>query len=71
MEKRLISTGKDYTEMLPIFRNLVLKSGVQKGDALMWAGCPGTVIRHGHLFQLERRSALKVSAVHKDFRILS
>lgn len=41
-EKKLISAGKDYTDMLPIFRNLVLKSGVKKGDSLIWAGCPGT-----------------------------
>lgn len=41
-EKRLISVGKDYTEMLPMFRNLVLRSGAKKGDCLIWAGCPGT-----------------------------
>ena len=41
-EKKSISVGKDYTEMLPMFRDLVLKSGVKKGDGLMWAGCPGT-----------------------------
>ena len=42
MGKNLITVGKDYTDMLPIFRNLVLKAGVKKGDHLIWAGCPGT-----------------------------
>ena len=41
-EKKQLSVGKDYTEMVPMFRDLVLKSGVKKGDSLMWAGCPGT-----------------------------
>lgn len=42
MGKKLITVGKDYTDMLPIFRKLVLKAGVKKGDHLIWAGCPGT-----------------------------
>ena len=41
MEKKLISMGKDRTEMLSIFRDLVVKSGAKNGDHLMWAGCPG------------------------------
>ncbi len=39
--KKVISTGADYTYMLPIFRELVLKSGVKEQDNLIFAGCPG------------------------------
>ena len=42
MEKNIITAGNDYTFMLPIFRDLVLKSGAKEGDNLIWAGCPGT-----------------------------
>ena len=42
MEKNIITTGNDYTSMLTIFRDLVLKSGAKQGDNLIWAGCPGT-----------------------------
>lgn len=42
MEKKLITSGKDYKEMYSIFRDLVLKSGVGKGDNVIWAGCPGS-----------------------------
>ncbi len=42
MEKNIIMTGNDYTSMVPIFRDLVLKSGAKQGANLIWAGCPGT-----------------------------
>ncbi len=42
MEKNIITTGTDYTSTVPIFRDLVLKSGVKQGANLIWAGCPGT-----------------------------
>ena len=38
---KIISEGKDHTDMFPIFRSLVLKSGAKKGDPVIWAGCPG------------------------------
>ena len=41
MEKRIISTGKDHTSMLPIFRELVLESGIKAQDNLIFAGCSG------------------------------
>jgi len=37
----IISEGRDHTDMLPLFRSLVVKSGAKKGDALIWAGCQG------------------------------
>ena len=41
MKKTLISAGKDYTSVQPIFRELVLKTGVKERDNLIFAGCPG------------------------------
>lgn len=41
MEKRIISTGNDHTSMLPIFRELVLESGIKAQDNLIFAGCSG------------------------------
>jgi hypothetical protein len=38
---KLVLEGKDHTEMLPIFRSVVIKSGAKKGDRLIWAGCAG------------------------------
>ena len=40
-ERRVLSTGKDHTDMFPIFRSLVERTGAKKGDALIWAGCEG------------------------------
>jgi hypothetical protein len=37
----IILQGKDHTEMLPIFRSLVIRSGTRRGDSLIWAGCAG------------------------------
>ncbi len=37
----IIFQGKDHTEMLPIFRSLVIRSGTRRGDSLIWAGCAG------------------------------
>lgn len=39
--REIVLEGKDHTEMLPIFRSLVIKSGTKEGDRLIWAGCPG------------------------------
>ena len=41
MEKKIISTGEDHTSMLPIFRELILESGIKAQDNLIFAGCPG------------------------------
>ena len=40
-ERKILSEGKDHSDMLSIFRSLVVKSGAKKGDSLVWAGCPG------------------------------
>jgi hypothetical protein len=40
-ERRVLSMGKDHTDMFPVFRSLVEKTGAKKGDALIWAGCEG------------------------------
>ena len=39
--RRVLSTGNDHTDMFPIFKSLVERSGAKKGDALIWAGCEG------------------------------
>ncbi len=41
MKKKIISTGKDHTSMLPIFRELIIKSGIRKQDNVIFAGCSG------------------------------
>lgn len=40
-ERKVVSIGKDHTDMFAIFRSLVERSGAKKGDALIWAGCEG------------------------------
>jgi hypothetical protein len=40
-ERKILSEGKDHSDMLSIFRSLVVKCGPKKGDSLVWAGCPG------------------------------
>ena len=40
-ERKILSRGTDHTDMFAIFRFLVERSGVNKGDALIWAGCEG------------------------------
>ncbi len=40
-ERKILSEGKDYRDMLSIFRSLVVRCGPEKGDSLVWAGCPG------------------------------
>jgi hypothetical protein len=40
-EGKVLSIGKDHTDMLPIFRSLIERTGAMKGDALIWAGCEG------------------------------
>jgi hypothetical protein len=40
-ERKVLSSGKDHTDMFPIFRSLVERTGARKGDALIWAGCEG------------------------------
>jgi hypothetical protein len=39
--RSVLAEGKDHTEMSPIFRSLVERTGVREGDALIWAGCEG------------------------------
>jgi hypothetical protein len=41
MEKKIISSGEDHTSMLPIFRELILKSGIKAQENLIFAGCSG------------------------------
>lgn len=41
MKKKIISTGKDHTSMLSIFRELILESGIKEQDNLIFAGCSG------------------------------
>ena len=42
MKKKLISEGKDYTYMLTIFREIILKSGIKENENLIFSGCQGT-----------------------------
>ena len=41
MDKKVVSRGKDYTFMLPMFKELVLQTGIKAGGNLIFAGCPG------------------------------
>jgi hypothetical protein len=41
MKKKVVSTGKDYTDVKPIFKELVLRSGIGEGENLVFAGCAG------------------------------
>ena len=41
MKKKIISAGKDHTSMLPIFRELILESGIKEQEKLIFAGCSG------------------------------
>lgn len=41
MNKRVISVGEDYIQMLPVFREVILESGMKKQGNLIFAGCPG------------------------------
>ncbi|MEE9610478.1 MAG: DUF2124 family protein [Desulfatiglandales bacterium] len=41
MKKNVISTGKDFTYMFSIFKELLSKSGIKERDNLIFAGCPG------------------------------
>lgn len=38
MGKLVVAQGETYKEMLPLFRELVLKSGLRKGNRILWAG---------------------------------
>ncbi len=40
-EREVLSVGKDHTDMLPVFRSLILMTDAAPGDPLVWAGCPG------------------------------
>src|SRR4030042_6840759 len=53
--RRVLSEGKDHTDMLPIFRSLVLSSGAKKGDLLIWAGCPGPCYAMATFFSVSLR----------------
>jgi len=41
MIKKVISEGRDFTHVLPLFRDIVIKSGIKKDGRLIFAGCPG------------------------------
>jgi hypothetical protein len=53
--RRVISAGKDHTDMFPIFRSLVLDSGAREGDLLIWAGCPGPCYAMATFFSFSLR----------------
>lgn len=53
--RRVLSEGKDHTDMLPIFRSLVLNCGAKKGDLLIWAGCPGPCYAMATFFSFSLR----------------
>ena len=40
-ERRVLSVGKDHTDMFPVFKSLVERSGARKGGSIIWAGCEG------------------------------
>ncbi len=40
-KRKVLSVGKDHTDMAPIFKSLVEDAGAKEGDALIWAGCEG------------------------------
>ena len=52
MKKRVVSRGKHYTDTLPIFRELVLKSGMKEQDNLIFAGCSGACYSMATFFSL-------------------
>jgi hypothetical protein len=39
LQRKVLSIGKDHTDMHSLFRSLVERTGVKKGDALTWSGC--------------------------------
>ena len=41
MKKKIISKGTDYTFMLTVFREIVLKSGLKEQGTLIFTGCQG------------------------------
>ena len=53
--RRVISAGKDHTDMFPIFRSLVLNSGAKENDLLIWAGCPGPCYAMATFFSFSLR----------------
>ena len=72
MKKELLSSGEDYTHMLPIFRDLILKSGIREKDNLVFAGCPGPCFSMATFFSSGLRD-LKVNqyfAVDSDIHQL-
>jgi len=41
MKKKMITGGGDYTSLVPIFRDIVVKSGVRPQESVIFSGCPG------------------------------
>ena len=41
MIKKVIAEGEDFTHVLPICRDIIIKSGIKKDGHLIFAGCPG------------------------------
>ncbi len=41
LERKVLSAGKDHADMFPVFKSLLERTGAEKGDALIWAGCEG------------------------------
>ncbi|MFC2013623.1 DUF2124 family protein [Chloroflexota bacterium] len=41
MKKKVLSIGKGYTQISPIFRELISKTGIKAQENLIFAGCSG------------------------------
>ncbi|MFH1487483.1 MAG: DUF2124 family protein [Pseudomonadota bacterium] len=41
MKKSCLFTGNDFTDLLPMFTDLIIRAGAKEQDNLIFAGCPG------------------------------
>jgi len=72
MKKAILAAGKDFTSVLPIFKELIIKAGIQEQDNLFFAGCPGPCYSMATFFGFGIRD-LKISlyfAVNADINQL-
>jgi hypothetical protein len=53
--KKMISKGLDHNEMLSIFREVLLRSGIREKENLMFAGCQGPCYSMATLFSFGLR----------------
>jgi len=40
-ERKVILEGKDHNDTISMFRTLIEMVGMEKGESIIWAGCPG------------------------------